>query len=46
MRVLYLGLEPYRERYTEFLTGWVEAAALREGVSLDSVVPPMGGWMG
>lgn len=43
MRVLYLGLEPYRERYTEFLTGWVEAAALREGVSLDSVVPPMGG---
>lgn len=30
----YLGLEPYRERYTELLTGWVQKRAKRRGLAL------------
>lgn len=32
--IWYLGLEPYRERYTELLTGWVRAEFRRLGVPL------------
>lgn len=37
MKILYAGLEPYRERYTEQLTHWVSLAACRAGVSLEPV---------
>lgn len=32
MRVFYLGLEPYQERYTEQLTGWVSDRLTRRDV--------------
>jgi glycosyltransferase involved in cell wall biosynthesis len=34
VRVWYLALEPYRERYTELLTGWFTAACARRRVEV------------
>jgi hypothetical protein len=34
MRIWYLALEPYRERYTEQLTGWFTAACRRRKVDV------------
>lgn len=40
VKVAYLPLEPYVERYTETLLDWTQRAAVAEDVELAAVLPP------